>query len=168
MKKITYLLLPVILTFVVCAQAEKSETTSGEYPQAPGFMLEDIYGKNIALSDYKGKVIFLNFWATWCGPCRKEIPDFIEAYREYQDMGMVIIGIAVSDTEPRVLSFVENNKINYPVIMGTSKIINDYKPGNYIPATFIIDTKGQIRQKKIGPVNKQFLENWFSELMKEK
>lgn len=168
MKKFALFLLPVVMAVVVCAQAEKTDMSSKDYPQAPEFMLEDINGRNISLSDYKDKVIFLNFWATWCGPCRKEIPDFIEAYREYKDRGMVIIGIAVNDTEPRVLSFVENNKINYPVVMGTSKIINDYRPGNYIPATFIIDTKGKIRHKQIGTVNKQFLENWFRELMKEK
>lgn len=169
MKKLTFLFLPVVLTFVVCAQAEKTGTTSGDYPQAPEFTLEDINGKNIALSDYKDKVIFLNFWATWCAPCRAEIPDFIEAYREYKDDGMVIIGVSVDrEGKDKVLGYADRYKINYPLVMYTSQLIRDYQPGNAIPVTIVIDPKGKIRHKQIGMVNREFLETWFSKLIKDK
>ncbi len=168
MKKIVLFVLPVALSLAVCAQAEKSGAMGKNYPQAPEFALKDLTGKNISLSDYRGKVVFLNFWATWCPPCRAEIPDFIEIYRDYQDKGMAIIGVSVDRDEEVVAGFVKKNEINYPVVMYTQKLISDYQPGNAIPVTIIIDPEGKIRFKKVGAVDKGFLKKWHSQLVSEK
>jgi len=133
---------------------------------APDFVLTDLTGRTISLSDYKGKVLFLNFWATWCPPCRAEIPDFIEAYKENKDRGLEILGISV-DTKGKaaVSEFVEKYKINYPVVLEsrskTQKLIEDYQPGQFIPATIIIDKQGLIRHKHVGQMDKSQLLGYF-------
>ncbi len=139
---------------------------AGQGEQAPDFSLKDLEGNNVTLADYKGKVVFLNFWATWCPPCRQEIPDFIKAYEKHKDNGLVILGVAVSDKENSVRSFVEKNKISYPVAMGDVKIVQDYEPGQYIPATIVIDRNGKIHDKHVGVMDMSQVEKIFQELSK--
>lgn len=143
----------------------------GSY-QAPAFRVTDLKGGTISLSDYKGKVLFLNFWATWCPPCRAEIPDFVEAYAEQKENGLEILGISL-DTKGKeaVAAFVEQYKINYPVVLEsrakTEKIVEDYQPGQFIPTTIIIDKSGRIRHKQVGAVNKETLLKHFRQLAAE-
>jgi len=153
------------LLFSVCMKAEKSEISSSDLPDAPDFVLEDLEGKEIALADYRDKVVFLNFWATWCPPCREEIPDFVNAYEEHRAAGLQIIGVSVDrDGAEKVADFAEENKINYPIVMATQKIVKDYQPGQYIPTTIIIDRTGKIRHKHIGYMSKEVMEKYFLEL----
>jgi len=169
MKRFILVLLPLVIVLFVCADAEKASIFSDNSPQASDFTVKDLKGRKIALSDYSGKVVFLNFWATWCGPCKAEIPDFIEAYKQYKDKGMQIIGISVDRISPKsVLKFAEKYKINYPVIMGTAKIQKDYEPGPYVPTTIIVDQKGKIRHRHIGYMSKETLEDYFLKLTEEK
>jgi peroxiredoxin len=143
-----------------------------DYASAPNFKLTDLNGQKISLADYKGKVLFLNFWATWCPPCRAEIPDFVKAYAEQKANGLEILGISL-DTKGKetVTAFVEKYKINYPVVLEsrqtTEKIINDYQPGQYIPATIIIDKLGRIRHKEVGAIDKETLLKHFQRLNAE-
>lgn len=130
---------------------------------APDFTLTDLSGKSISLSDLKGKVIFVNFWATWCGPCRHEIPDFIEFYKENQDKGVVILGVSIDKSVNKVRDFVADNGINYPIAMATNNMVKDYKPGKFIPTTIIIDSDGMIQEKKVGIMDKATLEHFFKE-----
>jgi peroxiredoxin len=130
---------------------------------APDFTLTDLSGKSISLSDLKGKVIFVNFWATWCGPCRHEIPDFIEFYKENKDNGAVILGVSVDKSANKVRDFMDEYKINYPIAMATDNIVKDYRPGKFIPTTIIIDTKGMIQDKKVGVMDKATLEHYLKE-----
>jgi len=139
---------------------------AAEGKAAPDFLLKDLGGKDITLDDYKGKVVFLNFWATWCPPCRQEIPGFVEAYEKYKDDGLVILGVAVSDRENSVKSYVEKSKMTYPVAMGDSKIIKDYDPGNAIPSTIIIDRDGNIFHKHVGFMDQSQVEKIFMDLSK--
>jgi cytochrome c biogenesis protein CcmG/thiol:disulfide interchange protein DsbE len=169
MKKFTFILIPLILGFFVCARAEKLDMPGRDYPPAPDFTFKDLRGNEISLSDCRDKVVFLNFWATWCPPCREEIPGFIEVNEKYKNRGLVIIGISVDRISPKsVLNFVKKHKITYPVVMSTKKIIKDYTPGNVIPVTIIIDRRGKIRHKLIGYRDKEILENIFLKLMEEK
>ena len=170
MKKSIVFLLPVIIVLFVCAKAEKASIFGDNSTPASDFRVKDLKGNEISLSKYNGKVVFLNFWATWCGPCRDEIPGFIEIYNEYKDQGMEIIGISLDDrVGPKlVLKFVEKYKINYPVIMGTDKIVEDYQPGPYIPVTIIVDQEGKIRHRHIGYMSKKTLKNYFLKLTEEK
>ncbi len=169
MKKYTWVLIPLVLFFIVNAKAEMPGMSGQNYPDAPEFALEDLKGSKISLSDMNGKVVFLNIWATWCGPCKREIPDFIEVYEQYKDKGLEIIGISVDEISPsRVLQFTEKYKINYPVAMTTAKINRDYGPFRAVPVTIIIDKNGKIRHRQIGQVNKKFVETWFASLSVEK
>lgn len=168
MKKSVLFIIPLVLIFLSCTESGATESPSSEYPLAPEFTLEDLKGNEISLSNYKGKIVFLNFWATWCPPCRTEIPGFLEVYKQYKSKGMEIIGISVDRTGSRsVINFAEAFKITYPVIISTRKLERDYQPGRYIPTTFVIDEKGQIRHKHVGYMDKRTLENYFLKLKEE-
>ena len=158
MKKIAVLVF--LLAFAITTSGTLSIASDKE---APDFTLTDLSGKSISLSDLKGKVIFVNFWATWCGPCRHEIPDFIEFYNKNKDNGVVILGVSVDKSANKVRDFVEDNKINYPIVMATNEMVRDYKPGKFIPTTIIIDTDGMIQEKKVGVMDKTTLEHYFKE-----
>lgn len=169
MKRFILVLLPLVIVLFVCAKTEKTSIFGNNSSQAPDFTVKDLKGREISLSNYSGKVVFLNFWATWCAPCKAEIPDFIEAYKQYKDKGMEIIGISVDRISPKsVLKFVEKYKINYPVVMGTDKIQKDYEPGPYVPTTIIIDQEGKIRHRHIGYMSKETLKDYFLKLTEEK
>lgn len=168
MKKSTLYMLPFVLLFLCHAESGRTENPSSEYPMAPEFTLNDLKGNEISLSDYKGKIVFLNFWATWCPPCRTEIPGFLDVYKQYKSEGMEIIGISVDRTGSRsVINFAEAFNITYPVVMSTRKLERDYQPGRYIPTTFVIDKKGQIRHKHVGYMDKRTLEIYFLRLKEE-
>lgn len=172
------LALVALLTFLVSAThiaavpAPGSANGQSNPASAPDFELTDLTGKTISLSDYKGKVLFLNFWATWCPPCREEIPDFVEAYSENREKGFEILGISV-DTKSRavVSEFVAKYKINYPVVLEsrakTQQLIDDYEPGQFIPTTIIIDKQGRIRHKQVGQMDKVTLLKYFRQYAAE-
>jgi peroxiredoxin len=136
---------------------------------APDFTLKDVNGKNVKLSDFKGKIVILNFWATWCGPCRKEIPDFIQLQKEYGKEGLQFIGIALDqEGMERVRPFAEKYNISYPILIGNNDIADKYGGMNAIPVTFLIDRKGMIRNHYIGMRQKADLESMALALLKEK
>ena len=163
MKKLASMSLSSLMLLVALVFPGKA-ISAGQGQQAPDFSLKDLKGNSVTLADYKGKVVFLNFWATWCPPCRQEIPDFIKAYDKHKADGLVILGVAVSDRENSVKSFVERNKINYPVALGDMKIVQDYDPGQYIPATIVIDRNGNIHDKHVGIMDISQVEKIFQDL----
>lgn len=118
---------------------------------APDFTLKDIQDKDVKLSDFKGKVIILNFWATWCPPCRMEIPDLKKLYNFYKDKGLVIIGIAIDeDGKDSVVPFVKENKINYPILIGNMGVYRLYGGIRGVPTTFIINRQRKIVNTLVG------------------
>jgi|GEM_PF-782087 len=118
---------------------------------APAWTLVDIYGRTRRSTDYAGKVVILDFWATWCGPCVAEIPTLIDMQQEYGDDGLVIIGVSVDDTGAQaVIPFVLNNPVNYTETISTSKIESDYGGIPFIPSTFIIDRNNLIAEHFVG------------------
>jgi len=134
--------------------------------KAPDFTLRSADGKTYQLSKLQGKVVVVNFWATWCGPCRREIPDFIEVFRKYQGEGLEIVGISLdqggwNDVTP----FLKQNKINYPVVLGDDKISEEYGGINAIPTTFIIDKNGYIVDTHVGMMSKAQLEAKIKQLL---
>jgi peroxiredoxin len=135
---------------------------------APDFSLKDIRGNEVTLGNYKGKVLFLNFWATWCPPCRAEIPDFIAAYEANKSRGLEILGLSVDDmAADKLQSFIEQAKISYPVALATLGLVDAFRPGQYIPSTIVIDKKGIIRHRHVGQMDKETLLRLFEEYVKE-
>ena len=117
--------------------------TTGHAQAAPAWELKDLDDKAVKLSDFKGKVVLLNFWATWCPPCRQEIPDLVALQNQYKDKGLVVIGVSLDQNGPAgVKAFVSRMKINYPIVMGDKKISLSYGGINAIPSTFFIDREG--------------------------
>jgi len=135
---------------------------------APDFSLKDLKGLTHTLSDYKGKVLFINFWATWCPPCREEIPDFIAATKEYSAEGLVILGVSVDRlSQAKLADWVKKAEINYPVTFTTPQMTELYKPGPYIPSTIVVDKTGRIRHRHVGVLKKDELVKMFKELAAE-
>lgn len=167
MNKVQWLITPVIFVFILLVSIDAACALK-DHPAAPDFALEDLHGNQISLADYEGKVLFLNIWATWCPPCRTEIPDFIDVYEGYKDRGLEILGISVDTSSPdRVRRFVEMNEINYPVAMFNKDFLNDYQPGQYIPVTIIIDREGRIRHKQIGVMSKEMVLYFFEQFSED-
>jgi thiol-disulfide isomerase/thioredoxin len=132
------------------APVEKTESAD----IAPNFDLTSTNGKNVKLSDYRGKVVIVDFWATWCPPCRKGIPDLIELQKEFKD-NLVVIGVSLDqDTKSDVVPFMKKYGINYPIVYGNDQVIMDYGSINAIPTSFVIDKTGKIVDKHIGLVPK--------------
>lgn len=120
---------------------------------APDFQLKDLAGKDLSLASAKGKVILLNFWATWCGPCRSEIPSLIELQNRYKDR-LQIIGLVVDDDDEDAVKQVINSEgINYPVALATNQIRFDYGGIPALPTLFVINTEGRVVQKHVGLFN---------------
>jgi peroxiredoxin len=130
------------------------------------FTFKDIHGKPLVLSDYKGKVVVLDFWATWCPPCRKEIPGFVELYSSYRSRGLVVIGISMDETPADVKRFANKLKINYPIVMGAGR--DDLKPafGDLpLPTAFVIGRDGKICVQHDGLTSKEQYEREISALL---
>jgi peroxiredoxin len=131
---------------------------------APDFSVKDLEGNALSLASYKGKVLVINFWATWCPPCRKEIPDFIAAYKELKAEGLEILGLSVDETTaPALLDWSRKQGINYPIALATPEILRAYEPGDFIPATIIVDRKGQIRFRQSEMMDKATLVGLFKQ-----
>jgi len=128
-----------LVSFVPNARAAEPQ------PAAPAWTLKDVEGKTVQSSDFKGKVVILDFWATWCPPCKKEIPDFIELQKKYGEKGLVIVGVSLDEQGPSVVKpFITQLGISYPIVMGDEKIVQDFGGVEGIPTTFIIDREGKI------------------------
>ena len=110
------------------------------------FSFKDIDAKKVSLSDFKGKVIILDFWATWCEPCKKEIPDFITLQQKYGARGLQIVGISVDDSMKMAKTYATQMKMNYPVLLAEGKedVLRAYEPINGIPVSVVIDRQGRI------------------------
>ena len=113
--------------------------------QAPQFTLKDINGRTVRLRAYRGKVVLINFWATWCPPCRAEMPDLVKLQRDYARQGLQVIGITYPPEEKtRVRRFARSLKVNYPIILGTSQIKARFTAEETLPLTVVIDRDGKV------------------------
>jgi len=142
------LLAATFITGLLFVQA-RAETVAPT--PAPGWELKDVEGKPVNFSQFKGKVVVLDFWATWCPPCRSEIPGYEKLQEKYKDKGLVIIGVSVDQGGPEVVKkFEADFHMNYTVVLADDSLVQAFGGIEAIPTTFIIDRDGKIRDKKIG------------------
>ncbi len=128
--------------------------------QAPDFELTSIDGKKVKLSDYRGKAVVLNFWATWCPPCKIEMPWFVDLQKQYGKDGLVVLGIAMDDSDPqKIAEFAGEMGVNYPVLLGTDKVSLAYGDVEYLPTTFYLDRQGRIVSKAAGLISRDEIED---------
>lgn len=127
--------------------------------EAPDFVLSDINGKRISLSDFKGKVILIDFWATWCPFCRESIPILKSLYDEYKDKGLVVIGIALEYDKGQALKQIaKEKKISYPLAVGKERLAIEYS-AHGVPTRFIVNRRGEIEKKFVGFQDRETLES---------
>lgn len=127
-------------------------------PDAPDFELKSIEGKTVHLSDYRGKAVLLNFWATWCVPCKEEMPWLVAFQKQYAPKGLVILGIAMDGSAQPVRKFTKNVDVNYPLLIGNQQIADQYYVKG-LPASIFIDRSGRITDQVPGGASRSFLEN---------
>lgn len=149
-KRILLPVIGVILLLVLGIIATENGFEISDANRAPDFTLRNMDGELVSLSDFNGKVVILNFWATWCAPCREEIPGFIELQTKY-DRDLVILGISVDMDGPTVVPpYAEKMGINYPVLYATTEIMTDYGGITGIPTSFILDRNLVIQRSYLG------------------
>lgn len=121
------------------------------------FVLQDMNGNDVALGDYAGDVILLDFWATWCAPCRIEIPGFIEMIEDYGPRGFTVLGVSIDDTQEALQLYAAELGMNYPVLVGSERddIKDEYGPLIGFPTSFIIDRDGRICHRHVGYAAKE-------------
>ncbi len=146
------------VSMVALAATFASAATVAPTP-APQWTLNDVNGNPVSFSQFKGKTVVIDFWATWCPPCRVEIPGYIELQDDHAKDDLVIIGVSLDRKGPEVVkSFMEKHGMNYVVVMGNEKTVEAFGGFRGIPTTFIIDRDGNIRDKKTGAEEKEVFE----------
>ena len=143
----------------IAAGAETPACMANAKPANWDFKLKDLDGKEVQLASFKGKVVLLNFWATWCGPCKAEIPGFVELQDKYRDQ-LTIIGYSVDDTAVLAKKYAAEYKMNYPILLGEGRedVQDAYGPIWGIPASFLIDKNGNVCRKHMGIAPKAVFE----------
>ena len=154
------LLLLILLSFSGCGEQPtdtvRTAVTSGAEVgrTAPDFTLTDMQGQQVTLSALKGKVVILNFWATWCPPCRQEMPSMEELYRTYKEQGLVILAVNVEENgAPLVKRFLERTPYSFPILLDGSAVVQNNYMVYRLPETFIIDRNGNVVEKVTGAVD---------------
>jgi cytochrome c biogenesis protein CcmG/thiol:disulfide interchange protein DsbE len=138
--------------------ARNAVATAPGHP-APDFVLADLQGHTVKLSDLRGKAVVLNFWATWCPPCKQEIPWFVDLQKRYGSEGLQIVGVAMDDSgQEDVQKFAAENAINYPILLGQEEVAEEYGGINYLPTTFYIDRNGVVINRVFGEADRGEIE----------
>ena len=143
----------------------RSNSPSLQHRVAPDFTLPLLDGGQVRLSSYRGKVVLLDFWATWCVPCRAETPHFVELQQKYGDRGLQIIGVSMDDSPDPVRPFVQQFHVNYPVVMGTADVGSAYGGVLGLPIAFLLDREGKIQAKHIGATDAAVFEKEIVSLL---
>ncbi|MGI8962475.1 MAG: peroxiredoxin family protein [Bryobacteraceae bacterium] len=164
--------LAVIITLYACSAEPSTNAaakTSKERKPAPEFNLTDANGTSVKLSDYRGKVVLLNFWATWCGPCTLEIPWFIDFEQEFKSRGFAVVGISMDDDGwAAIKPYAAEHKMNYRVLLGNDSVSQLYGGVDALPTSFVIDRDGKIDSVHVGLAGKDEYLNEIQSLLGEK
>jgi peroxiredoxin len=142
-----------------------TSASAKQHRPAPDFTLPRIDGGQLQLSSYRGKVVLLDFWATWCVPCREETPHFVELQQKYGGQGLQIIGVSMDDSTNPVHTFYQQFHMNYPVVMGTADVGASYGGVLGLPIAFLIDREGRIYAKHMGATDAAVFEKEITMLL---
>ena len=144
-KRALHTLAALALCLVYQRSLPAQEAPANDQPAAPAWKLADLDGKPVSLADFKGKVVILDFWGTWCAPCRDEIPGFVELQKKFADKGLVVVGISLDQEGAAfVQKFVKQHGVTYPVVVGNQEVAAAYDGIDALPTTFIIDRAGKV------------------------
>ena len=158
----------VLLLFTVTACAGTGSIRSEgakDGNQAPDFTLENLEGEKVSLNDFSGRVVLINFWATWCPPCRAEIPDIQAAYQSHQKDGLVVLGVNVGESREAVKPFVDQVQMTYPVLLDEArKVFKAYRVFG-LPMSVIVDQEGVVRVRHTGQLTAAQLEHYLDQLL---
>jgi peroxiredoxin len=144
------------------ASAPGDKITEGSFKgkAAPDFSLQTLDGKTLKLSDLRGKAVVLNFWATWCSPCKAEMPWFVDFQKQYGPEGLQIVGVAMDDSaKDEIAKFAKDMGVNYPVVLGKETLADQYGGVEFLPTTFYIDRSGNIQERVFGIVDRRDAES---------
>jgi len=165
MSKKTIILISIITLALFAGCTSKDKEQQGATAAAPDFTLQDVSGKNVRLADLKGRVVLLEFWATWCPPCRSEIPTLERLHTQYSGKGLTILAVSLDEGGwDEVKAFAAERKITYTVLRGTEGISTLYKI-RLIPAMFLIDKEGNIRKQYMGGGSNEDVEQMIKALL---
>jgi peroxiredoxin len=155
----------VIVLAVLLGCTRSDERSTGASGDAPNFKLQDLDGKTVRLSDFKGKPVVLDFWATWCQPCRDSMPGMAKLHKEYADKGLVILSISLDGGAVEdVRDFRKEYGMTYTVLMGTEEVAAEYSVRT-IPMMVVIDKSGKIRKRYLGAGNEEAIESMVKQLL---
>jgi peroxiredoxin len=154
-----------LLAWILTRHPSGAHNNSSALRPAPDFAVTDLSGRNFRLSDYRGKVVVLDFWATWCDPCKQEIPYFIALQNRYGAQGLQVLGVSMDDDEPPVRQFQQQFKMNYPVALGNPKLADQYGGILGLPITFVIDRSGQVAARHVGATEPSIIEGEVRKLL---
>ncbi len=133
---------------------------------APDFALQSLDGKTVRLSDFRGKAVLLNFWATWCEPCKLEMPWFIELQKQYGPQGLQVLGVAMDDSgKDTIAKFAHNMGVDYPVLLGKESVSDQYGGLEYLPTSFYIDRDGKVVARVFGLRSRSDIEDWIKQAL---
>ncbi len=156
-------------TLINLSQKEKVKKALQDIDKAPDFTLQSLNDSSYTLSKMMGKVVLINFWATWCGPCRMEIPEFNELQKSYHEQGFDVLGISVSDNKKQLQNFSKSFSVDYPLLYGSAKemnkIMRDYDGVYAIPSSFLVGKNGNIIWKYPGAILKKYDPQTFASLV---
>ena len=165
-KHVTILIIPVLLLLLTGCSVGFTKSTTQE-KLAPDFRLKNLEGQLVTLSEFRGKPVLINFWASWCQPCREEMPYLQQVYDEWASKGLVLLTIDIGETPATIKKFFAENNLSLPVLLDTDKEVSQEYGITGVPETFLIDKNGIIRKKQIGAYpNKKAIENDLSLIMR--
>jgi thiol-disulfide isomerase/thioredoxin len=164
------LTLPLVMPGGDGTTAAEAEIATGASCKAEGpanlnLTLKDMRDADFKMSSLKGKVVLVNFWASWCAPCLAEIPEFIKVREAYSEKGFEILGISTDDTPEQLRDFAERNKVNYPLVQVTAEVEEAYGPVFGLPTSILVARDGSVCKRHFGPLSREELEKELKSLL---